>query len=118
MKVIITVIFLMFGILCTGQTKDSIEVIYMSGNGPHNGICCGEWKDSIIMVWSYRRGRWGMLSDSVFYSMYPGYVEDSMGIGKDNREFSSSYIGYDSVMRIKNAYYMIPNKYMKTKKKK
>lgn len=60
--------------LCFFGQKDSTMKMYMSGNGPHNGVCCGPWKDSLVYVWSYKRQSWSMLSDRV-YDVYYGRID-------------------------------------------
>lgn len=70
MKKLLSYLFIMFiGCSVYGQSRDSTQVWTFSGDGAHNGYCCGHWEESYTMVWSYKRKQWSLFNDSVIDAM-------------------------------------------------
>lgn len=75
MKKLLIITALMIRINAIGQ-KDSTMITVLSGNGAHNGYCCGHYSDTAIMHWSWKRKEWCMLTDSLYDAYYGRYSPD------------------------------------------
>ena len=67
---IILLLFLIISYSSFCQSKDSTQIQIFSGYGAHNGLCCMNWADTIIMHWSWERKEWCLLTDSVYNVYY------------------------------------------------
>lgn len=65
MKKLITILLL--SSTAFGQPKrDSLKTVTLSGDGPHNGTCCGHWEQTYTLIWSRKLKVWSMFSDSLY----------------------------------------------------